>query len=165
MSATEGRVSGPSGRHSSKTFPKFVNQTIDSDVEGLGMDFAGQMRAMYDEYIETFNRADSSALIGYFAYPWALDGPHGSMVIEDAEKHLQILAKVRTTFVNTGWTHSRNDKIDVYALAGDTCMLVAHITRYRIDNSIVNRSCAYYTFRHLDGRWRIVATVEVPLAS
>jgi len=129
------------------------------------MAFADEMRVLYDDYIDTFNRADFPAFLRFFAYPTAVDGPRGSMLIADGKQHLQVLDKVRGAFLETGWTRSRTDKIDVFTLAGDTCLLMIDITRYRADDTVVNRARAYYTFRHLDGAWRIVATVEVPRAT
>jgi hypothetical protein len=55
-----------------------------------------------------------------------------------------------------GWARSATDKTKVWPLAENLATLMADVTRYKKDGSILERLRAFYTLRNDGKSWKIV---------
>jgi hypothetical protein len=122
-----------------------------------------EMKAFYDDYIATFNRGDYTQVPKFFTYPWLTSSRAGVIgVIPDEATQLKMWTQLGTALRARGWVRSAIERIDVYPTGGDTGMLDVDYARYRADDSILERSRAYYILRRFDSVWKITTSIEPP---
>ncbi len=129
-----------------------------ADAEQL----AAEMHAFYPRYIESFNGDDPDAYAANFSFPCVLFGGRQPVtVVPDAATWIAMMANTKTIMKSNGWARTGIEKTYAWPTAPDMGLLMADFVRYRSDGSVLMRGRACYTLRSADGRWKIVAMMEV----
>ncbi|HKA52026.1 MAG TPA: hypothetical protein VKJ47_00040 [Candidatus Binatia bacterium] len=129
-----------------------------ADAEAL----VREVEAFYGAYIDGFNREDSDAFLQSFAYPHALlTGERGMLVTATAADQRRFYQQTMTSLHGRGWGRSGVDRLRVWPFADDFAMLLADVTRYKKDESVLEKVRACYMARRESGTWKILAFMEI----
>jgi len=60
-----------------------------------------------------------------------------------------------------GWARSAIDQLKAWPLADDLAMILADVSRYKADGSVLERVRACYTVRRDVNNWKIITLSEV----
>jgi len=121
-----------------------------------------ELDAFYRSYIAAFNREDIDAFGESFAYPYAwITGGHGLSQCATESEHQRSFGKIMADLRQRGWARSEVNQFKAWALAEDLAMILADVTRYKTDSSILERVRACYTLRRDTKGWKIVILCEV----
>ncbi len=121
-----------------------------------------ELEAFYKSYIAAFNREDIDAFTESFAYPYAwISGHHGFSQCATEGDHQRSFGKIMADLKERGWVRSSIDQLKTWALAENLAMILADVTRYKADGSVLERVRACYTVRRDAKGWRIVTLSEV----
>ncbi len=121
-----------------------------------------ELESFYKSYIDAFNREDIDLFTESFAFPYAwVTGSRGLGQCATESDHQRSFGKIMVGLKDRGWVHSGIDQLKTWALAEDLAMILADITRYQADGSILERVRACYTVRRDTKGWKIVTLAEV----
>jgi hypothetical protein len=121
-----------------------------------------ELEAFYQAYIAAFNREDIDAFTQTFAFPYAwITGRHGLSKCESQSDHQRNFAKIMADLKERGWTRSGIDQLKTWPLADDLAMILADVTRYKADDSILERVRACYTVQRDAKNWKILTLSEI----
>lgn len=122
-----------------------------------------EVEEFYRRYIDGFNREDIDLFMGSFDQPFALlSGEHGAAVFADEAAAQRFYTQTMIAIQERGWGRSAIDRIKVWPLAGNLATLMADVTRYKQDGSILERLRAFYTLRNGGQGWKIVTVAMAP---
>jgi ketosteroid isomerase-like protein len=125
-------------------------------------EIAKELEAFYQSYIAAFNREDIDAFTESFAYPYAwISGRHGLSQCATEGDHQRSFGKIMADLKERGWARSSVERFKTWALAEDLAMILADATRYKADDSVLERVRACYTVRRDGNGWKIVTLSEV----
>jgi ketosteroid isomerase-like protein len=121
-----------------------------------------EVEAFYAAYIDGFNREDSDAFLQSFAYPHALlTGGRGMLVTATAADQRRFHQQTMSSLHERGWGRSGVDRLRVWPFADAFAMLTADVTRYKKDESVLEKVRACYMARRDSGAWKILAFTEI----
>lgn len=121
-----------------------------------------ELEAFYKDYIEVFNREDIDAFVEKWSYPFAfVSGERGLTVTANESDHQRGTAHIYSAIKSRGWARSQTDRMSAWALAENLGMILADVTRYKTDGSVLERVRACYTLRRDAKSWKIVTVAEV----
>jgi hypothetical protein len=121
-----------------------------------------QLQDFYKAYIAAFNREDIDAFSECFAYPYSwVTGSKGLSQCPSESDHQRSFAKIMADLKERGWARSDIDQLRTWPMAEDLAMILADVTRYKIDGSALERVRACYTVRRGNKGWQIVSLSEV----
>jgi len=121
-----------------------------------------ELAAFYRSYIAAFNREDIDAFTESFAYPYAwITGRQGLGQCANESDHQRSFGKIMADLKERGWVRSEVDQLKAWALAEDLAMILADVTRYKADGSVLERVRACYTVRRETKGWKLVTLSEV----
>jgi hypothetical protein len=116
-----------------------------------------EVEAAYRHYVEVFNRRDPREIAELYHRPHAhVIGEIGlSIVAVDADQE-QWYEFVMAYLDDQGWDRTKIDKLWIWPLSAALAQLVADVTRYRADGSVLEHVRANYTLCRRDGVWKVV---------
>lgn len=121
-----------------------------------------ELEKFYAAYLDAFNREDSERFARSFAYPYAwIDGSRGLTICADENHHQHAFASIMSGLKRRGWGSSRADRVTSWMMADNLTMVLADVTRYRNDGSILEKVRACYTVRREAESWKIVTVAEI----
>jgi ketosteroid isomerase-like protein len=121
-----------------------------------------EVEAFYQAYIDGFNREDADAFLESFAYPHALlTGGRGMLVTATAADQKRFHQQTMTALHERGWGRSDIDRLQIWPFSDALAMLVADVTRYKKDASVLEKVRACYIARRDRGTWKILAFMEI----
>jgi hypothetical protein len=121
-----------------------------------------ELKAFYNSYIDAFNREDIDLFSQSFAYPYAwITGERGLGQCASEGDHQRGFGKIMAVLKDRGWVRSGIDRLNTWALAEDLAMILADVTRYKADGSVLERVRACYTVQRDPKGWKIVTLAEV----
>jgi ketosteroid isomerase-like protein len=126
-----------------------------------------EVEAAYQHYIDVFNREDAAGFVGCYTHPHAmLSGERGLLMVNTAADHQRGYQQIMKTLHERGWGRSGIDRLQIWPFSESLAQLVADVTRYKKDGSILEKLRATYMFRRDDGAWKILslAQVEAPFS-
>jgi hypothetical protein len=127
------------------------SEQIRTDLEGF-----------YKSYIAAFNREDIDAFTECFGYPYAwITGGRGLGQCATESDHQRNFAKIISDLKERGWARSAVDQLRAWPLAEDLAMILADVSRYKADGSVLERVRACYTVRRDAKNWKIITLSEV----
>jgi ketosteroid isomerase-like protein len=127
-----------------------------------GEQISKELRAFYQTYIAAFNREDIDAFTECFSYPYGwISGRHGLGQCATESEHQRSFAKIMADLKERGWVRTGIDQVTTWALAEDLGMILADVTRYKADGSMLEQVRACYTVRQDGKGWKIVTLSEV----
>jgi ketosteroid isomerase-like protein len=121
-----------------------------------------EVEAFYRTYIDGFNREDAAAFLDSFGYPHAfLNGEQGMLVSATVADHQRFYQQTMKYLHERGWGRSGVDRLQVWPFADNMAMIVADITRYKKDNTILEQGRYCYTLRKDGSAWKILTATEI----
>ncbi|HKV53369.1 MAG TPA: hypothetical protein VJN94_01895 [Candidatus Binataceae bacterium] len=121
-----------------------------------------ELEAFYKSYIDSFNREDIDLFSEAFAYPYAwITGGQGLSQCASESDHQRGFGKIMVALKDRGWARSATDRLKTWAFAEDLAMILADVTRYKTDGSVLERVRACYTVRRDPKGWKIITLTEV----
>jgi hypothetical protein len=116
-----------------------------------------ELEKFYTHYIDCFNREDIDLYLQTFDLPFTmLSGERGATVFADEAARQRFYTQVMSSIHERGWARSGIDSVKVWPLAENLATLMADVTRYKKDGSIIERLRAFYTIRNDGKGWKIV---------
>ena len=121
-------------------------------------DIVSEIAVAYRYYIEVFNREDAAGFVGCYTHPHTMmSGEQGLAVVNTAAEHERGYKALRESLRQQGWSRSDIDQMQVWPLSGTLAQLVADVTRYHKEGTILEKLRASYMFRREQGGWKILA--------
>jgi ketosteroid isomerase-like protein len=134
-------------------------------IEELGVtneQISKELEAFYQSYIAAFNREDVDAFSAKFAFPYAwVTGRHGLGLCTSEAEHQQKFGRIMAELRDRGWARSGVDQLKSWPMADELAMILADVTRYGADGSVLERVRACYTLRRDTSSWKIVTVSEI----
>ena len=65
------------------------------------------------------------------------------------------------TLKERGWVRSEMDRLKIWPMADNLGMIVSDVTRYKTDNSVLEKLRASYMVRRDGNAWKIVTIGEI----
>lgn len=116
-----------------------------------------EIEQFYKSYIDGFNREDIDLFLQSFDLPYVvLSGEHGATVCADEAARQRFYTQTMSGIQGRGWARSATDRTKVWPLAENLATLMADVTRYKKDGSILERLRAFYSLRNDGKSWKIV---------
>ena len=116
-----------------------------------------ELEQFYARYIDGFNREDIDLFLGSFDLPFVvLSGEHGATIFADEAAQQRFYTQTMIAIQGRGWGRSAVDLLKIWPLAENLATLMADVTRYKKDGSILERLRAFYTLRNDGKAWKIV---------
>ncbi|MBV8771321.1 MAG: nuclear transport factor 2 family protein [Acidobacteriaceae bacterium] len=121
-----------------------------------------ELETFYQSYIAAFNREDIDAFSETFAFPYAwVTGHQGLSQCASQSDHQRSFGKIMADLKARGWARSDVDQLKAWPLAEDLAMILADVSRYKRDGSVLERVRACYTLRRDTKDWKILTLSEV----
>lgn len=122
-----------------------------------------ELESAYHAYIDLFNHEDATGFVNCFCYPHAmLTGEQGLLTTKTAADQQRFHQKTMTDLHGRGWGRSGIDRLQVWPLSDSFALLAADITRYKMDDSVLEKGRYGYTLRRDSGTWKIVTMMAMP---
>jgi hypothetical protein len=124
------------------------------------MDEAGRIaahRALYETYIDAWNRIDLDTYCSLFAFPVAIGG--GGRVPDIVPDLATWRARTKSNLdalSARGWSTSTIDSLHVGLMAGDTGVITVEYTRLGAQGERIEGGTSNYLTRLIDGTWKVV---------
>ncbi len=120
-----------------------------------------EVEAFYRNYIDGFNREDIDIFMQSFDLPFiVISGEHGATVCSNEAEQQSFYTRMMGAIQEQGWAKSGVDQLRVWPLADRLAILMADVTRYRRDGSVIARLRAFYNVRNDGKNWKIVSLSE-----
>jgi hypothetical protein len=114
-------------------------------------------RALYEVYIDAWNRIDLDTYCGLFAFPVAIGGGgRAPDIVPDVAAWRARTKANLDTLAARGWSTSVIDALHVGLMAGNTGVITVTYTRLAEDGSRIEGGTSNYLTRKLDGTWKMV---------
>jgi ketosteroid isomerase-like protein len=126
-----------------------------------------EIEAAYHHYIDVFNREDAAGFMNCYSHPHAmLDGTRGLTVIHTEADHRGVYQHIMEGLHKNGWARTGIDRLQIWPFSDSLAQLVADVTRYKKDGSILEKLRASYMYRRDSGAWKILslALIEAPFS-
>lgn len=121
-----------------------------------------EVEGAYRHYVEAFNGRDAREIAELYDRPHAqVIGETGLSIVNDDADQQQWYEFVMAYLDDQGWGRTEIDEVWIWPLSHTLAQLVANVTRYRRDGSVLQRLRANYTLRRRDGTWKVVLTFPV----
>lgn len=125
-------------------------------------EIVSELESFYKGYIDSFNREDIDMYTQSFAFPYAfVTGAKGLAICNNESDHQRFYTNIAISLKERGWARSVTDQIKAWPYSDTLAMILADVTRYRADNSVIEKVRATYTLRRDGKAWKIVTLSEV----
>jgi ketosteroid isomerase-like protein len=122
---------------------------------------AQEVEAFYRSYIDGFNREDIDIFMQSFDLPFVvISGEQGASVCSSEADQQRFYTLMMSAIQEQGWARSSVDQLRVWPLAERLAILLADVTRYRRDGSVMAKLRAFYNVRNDGKNWKIVSLSE-----
>ena len=116
-----------------------------------------EIETAYRHYIDIFNREDAAGFVGCYTHPHTmLSGEQGLLIVNTAAEHELGYQALMDTLHKQEWTRSGIDHMQIWPFSDSLAQLVADVTRYRKDSSILEKIRASLMLRREAGGWKIL---------
>ncbi len=117
-----------------------------------------EIEAAYRHYIDVFNREDAAGFVGCYTHPHTmLSGEHGLSTVQTEADHQRGYQQIMKTLHKQNWGRSGIDQMQIWPFSESLAQLVADVTRYKTDESVLEKLRACYMLRREAGGWKILA--------
>jgi hypothetical protein len=124
------------------------------------MDEAGRIaahKALYETYIDAWNRIDLDTYCSLFAFPVAIGGGgRAPDVVPDLAAWRARTKANLDALAARGWSTSTIDSLHVGLMAGDTGVITVEYTRLGSQGERIEGGTSNYLTRLIDGTWKVV---------
>lgn len=126
-----------------------------------------EIETAYHHYIAVFNRGDATGFVGCYAHPHVmLSGEQGLSSVQTEADHHTVYHNIMAGLRASEWGRSDIDALQVFPYSESLAQIVADVTRYKRDGSVLEKLRATYMYRRDAEGWKIVslALVEAPFS-
>jgi ketosteroid isomerase-like protein len=126
-----------------------------------------EVEAAYKQYIDVFNREDAAGFVGCYTHPHTmLSGEQGLSIVNTEADHHRGYQQIMKTLHKQEWGRSGIDRMQIWPFSDSLAQLVANVTRYKKDGSVLEKLRACYMLRRDGGGWKILAftLIEAPFS-
>lgn len=126
-----------------------------------------ELKDTYAAYIDVFNREDVEGFVRCYSHPHAMLSRKGELIVVNTkDDHLKMYQQVMTSLRERGWGRSGTDLVRITPFTESLAQLVAGVTRYKKDGSVLENLRACYMFRREENGWKIasLAQIDAPFA-
>ena len=129
-----------------------------------------EIEAAYRHYIDVFNREDAAGFMDCYEHPHImLSGQQGITSVQTEADHHQVYQTIMQGLRESQWGRSGIDRMQVLPYSESLVQIVADVTRYKKDESALEKLRATYMYRKdggASGTWRIIslALIEAPFS-
>jgi hypothetical protein len=121
-----------------------------------------EVEAAYRRYVEVFNRRDADEIAGLYDRPHAqVTGEAGLSIVNDDADQQGWYEFVMAYIDDQGWGRTEMDEVWIWPHSHTLAQLVAKVTRYSNDGSVLNQIRGNYTLRRRDGNWKVVLSCSL----
>ena len=121
-----------------------------------------EVESFYRAFIDGFNREDTDLYLRSFCYPnGILSGEHGLIINAKESDQQRFYQEVMSSIQERGWDHTGVTQLQAWPISTGMAFLLADITRYKKDNSVLESGRYCYTICHNKGAWKILSLTEV----
>jgi len=121
-----------------------------------------EIQSFYNGYIAGFNAEDQAAFVRCYAHPHAfLLGDQGMIVTATEADHERAYQRIMADLHKREWGRSVTDKLQTWPFTQTTALIVADVTRYKKDQSVLEKLRASYVLRKDTGAWKFLAVTEI----
>ena len=120
-----------------------------------------EMRSFFKAYGKAVNREDWDHVTQCYTYPWVWESEQqGTQITPDRDAYMHSIQQNTARLKGMGAVCAGVDSFRAHATGNDTGLLVVDITRYRDDDSAVEKKRVNYMLRRMEGAWKITAIVD-----
>ena len=142
--------------------PPFSGPAASQDTTAEAKPVISEIENFYRDYIVGFNAEDRAAFVRCYAHPHAfLIDEKGMIVTATTVDHERAYQQIMTTLHERGWGRSVTDQLQVWPFTQQTALIAADVTRYKKDQSILERLRASYMLQKDSGTWKILTVTEI----
>jgi hypothetical protein len=124
-------------------------------------DIVRELESFYRHYIDVFNREDPG-FYDCFAQSYAmLSGERGLTTIANDENHRNGFRRTMVALKQRGWARSGIDSMRAWMFTDNLGMIMSDVTRYKADDSVLEKIRACYTLRRDGEAWKIITLTEI----
>ena len=117
-----------------------------------------EIEAAYQHYIDVFNREDAAGFVACYTHPHTMmSGEQGLSLVNTAAEHERGYHAIMKTLHKQDWERSGIDRTQVWPFSESLAQLVADVTRYKKDGSVLEKLRACYMLRRMEDGWKILA--------
>ena len=121
-----------------------------------------EVESAYRHYVEVFNRRDPSEIALLYDRPHAqVIGGMGLSVVHDDAGQQDWYEFVMAYLDDQQWGRTEVNEMWVWPLSPTIAHLVADVTRYRADGSLLQQVRANYTLHRRDDTWKVILTLPL----
>ena len=121
-----------------------------------------EVESFYRAFIDGFNREDTDMYLRSFCYPnTILSGDTGMTINAKESDQQRFYQEVMSSIQSRGWDHTGVNRLQAWPIADNIAILVADISRYKKDGSILESGRYCYTVRKESGAWKVLTLTEV----
>src|SRR4029078_13340675 len=111
--------------------------------------------SFYRAFLDGFNREDTDMYLRSFCYSNGILGGEQGLAINAKESDQQrFYQEVLSSIQGRGWDHTGGPQLQILPISEVVAFLVADISRYKKDNSILESGRYCYTVRKDRGVWK-----------
>ncbi|MBI3250156.1 MAG: hypothetical protein HYZ50_26980 [Deltaproteobacteria bacterium] len=117
-----------------------------------------EIETAYRHYIDVFNREDAAGFVGCYTHPHTmLSGEHGLSPVQTEADHHRGYQQIMKVLHKQEWGRSGIDQMQIWPFSESLVQLVADVTRYKKDGSVLEKLRACYMLRREESGWKILA--------
>lgn len=114
-------------------------------------------KALYQAYIDAWNRIDLDTYCSLFAFPVAIGGGGREPDIVPDLAAWRARTKGNLAALSArGWATSTIDALHVGLMAGDTGFITVEYSRFAADGSRIEGGTSNYLTRRIGGEWKMI---------
>jgi len=142
--------------------PPFSGPVMMQDNTSEAKPLIGEIENFYRNYIVGFNAEDQAAFVRCYAHPHAfLLDEKGMILTSTVADHERAYQQIMKPLHERGWGRSVTDMLQVWPFTESTALIVADVTRYKTDQSVLEKLRASYMLRKDSGAWKILTVAEI----
>jgi|GEM_PF-1068304 len=123
---------------------------------------AKEVESFYRAFLDGFNREDTDMYLRSFCYPNGILSGERGLIINARESDIQrFYQEVMSSIQERGWDHTGVTQLQIWPTTEGMAFLVADISRYKKDNSVLESGRYCYIVRKDKGAWKVLALTEV----
>jgi hypothetical protein len=130
-------------------------------------EIVGEVQRAYRHYVDTFNRRDAAEFARHYDRPNAgLSSDQGLVPVNSDADQERWCQEVIANADRQCWVRTDIDSLQVWPFSPSLAQLVADVSRYREDGSVLQRIRTSFMLRCRDGRWKVMTycVVEEPFS-
>ena len=125
-------------------------------------EIARELESFYRYYIDVFNREDDRFFDCFAPVYQIVGGERGlTTVTNDANYRNEFRTNIMKAFKERGWVRSEIDRVKAWAMAENLGMIISDVTRYKADNSVMDKLRACYMVRRAGNSWQYLTVGEI----